>query len=408
MPASAQKTVTLAAAAERLGWDFSFETRLVADGSIDEGFLNGDLIVIGHGDPSIDNWDGDAGRLFETWSKRLEASGIRIVLGRIIGNDNAFDDALLGFGWSWDDLDRGFATSVGALQFNQNTAQVTIGPGRAESEPAVAGVAPDGSGLVLRNHLKTSASRLPALIQSRRLAGSAVLELNGSVPLGSDPLVRNVSVHNPTHYFLSAFKAALIANGIEIRGPALDIDDRDGLPNGEAGTTLVTFRSPPLSVLATTMMKLSQNLYAETLLQTLGGATQVRAVLESWGIPAEDVLIADGSGLSRYNLITADALATVLSHVAGSDRLREPFEATLPVAGRDGTLELRMRGTAAEGNVRAKTGSFSNARSLAGYVRTADGEPLAFAIIANNFGIPASVVEQAIDSMAVRLAQFSR
>jgi D-alanyl-D-alanine carboxypeptidase/D-alanyl-D-alanine-endopeptidase (penicillin-binding protein 4) len=408
MPASNMKTVTLAAAAERLGWDFSFETQLVADGSVDEGFLNGDLIVVGHGDPSIDNWDGDAGRLFAAWAERLKASGIRIVLGRVIGNDNAFDDALPGSGWAWDDLDRSFAAGVGALQFNQNTAQVTIGPGHAESDPALAGLSPDGAGLVLRNLLKTSASGAPASIQSRRLAGSALLELRGAVPLGSDPFVRNVSVYNPTQYFVSALRAGLIANGIEIRGPALDIDDGDSLPDGAAGATLITHRSPPLRVLAGTMMKLSQNLYAETILQALGGVVEVRTVLESWGIPAEDLLIADGSGLSRYNLITADALAAILTHVAESDRLREPFEATLPIAGRDGTLELRMRGTAAEGNVRAKTGSFSNARSLAGYVQTADGEPLVFAIIANNFGIPASTIEQVIDSVAVTLAQFSR
>ena len=136
MPASNMKVVTLAAAAERLGWDFAFETRLVADGAIDERFLNGDLIVVGHGDPSLDDWDGAATRLFETWARAIKARGIDTIGGRIIGNDNAFDDALLGSGWAWDDLDRSFATSIGALQFNQNTAQVTIGPGAAEAAPA--------------------------------------------------------------------------------------------------------------------------------------------------------------------------------------------------------------------------------------------------------------------------------
>ena len=159
MPASNMKIVTLAAAAERLGWDFSFETRLVAGGSIDERFLNGDLIVVGHGDPSLDDWDGAATRLFATWAQAIKARGIDTIGGRIVGDDNAFDDALLGSGWAWDDLDRSFATSVGALQFNQNTAQVTIGPDpRKRRRPTVA-LAPGGSGLVLRNLVTTSARR---------------------------------------------------------------------------------------------------------------------------------------------------------------------------------------------------------------------------------------------------------
>jgi D-alanyl-D-alanine carboxypeptidase/D-alanyl-D-alanine-endopeptidase (penicillin-binding protein 4) len=207
---------------------------------------------------------------------------------------------------------------------------------------------------------------------------------------------------------MTEFRDALIANGIEVRGPAIDIDDGADLPDGDAGTTLISFQSPPLSVLATTMMKLSQNLYAETLLEALGGPAEVRSVLEGWGIAPEDLLIADGSGLSRYNLATADALVTMLSHIGRDDNLRESYEATLPVAGMDGTLEQRMKGTAAQGNVRAKTGSFSNARSLAGYVRSADGEPLVFALLANNFGVPASVIEQAMDDIVVRLAEFRR
>ena len=408
MPASGMKTVTLAVAAERLGWDFSFETRLVAAGSIDERFLNGDLIVVGQGDPSLDDWDGAATRLFATWAQAIKARGIDTIGGRIIGNDNAIDDTFLGSGWAWDDLDRSFATSIGALQFNENTAQITIGPGSAEAAPAAVALAPGGSGLVLRNRITTGAASLPALVQTRRLAGSAVLELRGSVPLGSASITHNASVYNPTLYFVTALRDALIANGVDVRGPAMDIDDVGDAPTGDRGVTLVSYRSPSLRVLATTMMKLSQNLYAETLMQALGGPDQAASVLEGWGIPPQHVLIADGSGLSRYNLVTPDVLVAILTRVAHDERLREPFEAALPAAGRDGTLERRMRGTAAEGNVRAKTGSFSNARSLAGYVRAADGEPLVFAIIANNFGIPPAAIEQTIDSMVVRLAEFRR
>jgi D-alanyl-D-alanine carboxypeptidase/D-alanyl-D-alanine-endopeptidase (penicillin-binding protein 4) len=165
-------------------------------------------------------------------------------------------------------------------------------------------------------------------------------------------------------------------------------------------------------------MKFSQNQYAETLLKTLGamtgtatfegGRAAIRQVVESWGVPAGDLILADGSGLSRYNLVTPQALVTVLAHVAHDAHLKDPFEAALPVAGRDGTLADRLKGTPAEGNVRAKTGSFANARSVAGYARTADGEPVAFAIIANNFGIPAAAIDQVTDAIITRIVRFRR
>ena len=167
-----------------------------------------------------------------------------------------------------------------------------------------------------------------------------------------------------------------------------------------------------------TMMKLSQNLYAETLLKTLGvnggpgtseaGRLAVRSVLQAWNIDPGGVVQADGSGLSRYNLITPDAMVAILTHVDRDERLRYAFEASLPVAGRDGTLENRMRGTRAEGNARVKTGSLTGMRAMAGYVRSADGETLAFAIFANNYDNSSSVINAACDAIVVRLAAYRR
>jgi D-alanyl-D-alanine carboxypeptidase/D-alanyl-D-alanine-endopeptidase (penicillin-binding protein 4) len=182
---------------------------------------------------------------------------------------------------------------------------------------------------------------------------------------------------------------------------------------------ILTHHSPPLSTVAEPMMKLSQNMFAETLLKTLGGRASgvgsvdagraaVDGTLRAWGIPSGDVQMTDGSGLSRYNLITPEAQVAVLRHVYADDRLREPFERALPVAGVDGTLSRRMKGTAAEGNARAKTGSLSNARAVAGFVRTADGEPLAFSIIANNYAVPVDVIDSATDAIIVALAGFTR
>jgi len=176
-------------------------------------------------------------------------------------------------------------------------------------------------------------------------------------------------------------------------------------------------RSAPISTLAVWLMKISQNLYAETLLKTIAtdtprsadsGRNETAAVLQAWGVGADSVIQRDGSGLSRYDYVTADALVAILAHVDRDDRLRGPFEASLPIVGRDGTLERRMKGTAAEGNARAKTGSMSNVRGLSGYVTTADGEPLVFSILANNFETPGATINDATDKIVVALASYKR
>ena len=417
MPASAMKIVTLAAAAAKLGWEHTFETSLFTAGPIDGGVLRGDLVAVGSGDPSITSADADA--LFGGWAERLKAAGIRIVEGRVVGDDNAFDDNGLGFGWSWDDLPDDYAAGVSALQFNENAVRVTLAPGPAAGESAGITIAPSGSGLAIESAVTTTAAGSPTSIAARRLPGSMRLALHGTIGAGAVSATLTVSVDNPTLFFAAALRGALIAHGIDVRRPAVDIDDVHDLP-ARAGAPIAVHRSPPLSTLAVRLMKVSQNLYAETLLKALAagpggrpadadsGRKEAAAVLAPWGIDAGALIQRDGSGLSRYDYVTADALAAILAHVDRDERLRGPFEAALPIAGRDGTLANRMKSTAAEGNARAKTGSMSNVRALAGYVTSASGEPLVFALLANNFDAPGETITSAEDAIVVRLAQFSR
>jgi serine-type D-Ala-D-Ala carboxypeptidase/endopeptidase (penicillin-binding protein 4) len=421
MPASNMKIVTLAAAAEQLGWDYTYETSLRIAGSIDNGALNGDLVVIGSGDPSLAAGADGADRLFATWAERLKTAGIRAINGRVIGDDHAFEGETLGFGWSWDDLPDDYAAGVGALQLNEDAVRVTIAPGPAVGDLAGVTVAPIPSGLEIDSMVATAAADSQPMIRTHRLPGSAHLEVRGSIPLGHTPVVAAVAVDNPTQFFANALRAALIANGIDVRGPAVDIDALCKLSIDNCqfpGPVLVTHKSPPLSTLAMRLMKASQNQYAETLLKTLGrgtgtatataGRAAVQTILQSWGIAMADLIQRDGSGLSRYDYVTPEALVTILTHVDRDARLREPFEASLPIAGRDGSLANRMKGTPAEANVRAKTGSMSNVRSLSGYATSADGEPLVFSIIANNFDAPPETINQTTDAIVVRLATWRR
>jgi D-alanyl-D-alanine carboxypeptidase/D-alanyl-D-alanine-endopeptidase (penicillin-binding protein 4) len=403
LPASAMKIVTLAAAAERLGWGFTYETQVFAAGPIELGTLNGDLIVVGSGDPSLT--ENAMPTVFASWAEQLKAAGIRAVNGRIVGDDSAFDDEDLGRGWSWDDLAEGYAAGISALQYNENSVRATITPGPAVGSPAAINLVPDGSGLMITNLVKTAAadSRLSMVA---RHTGNGRLQMRGAVPLGGGPFAR-----------VTVFRNTLVTNGIDVAGPAVALGAISD-PHPPVGVPLITYRSPPLASLAVTLMKLSQNLYAETLLKTLGAASGtptfeggraiVRSTLASWQLPADELILVDGSGLSRYGYVTPELLVELLAHLDRDDKLRDSFKASLPIAGRDGTLATRLSGTAAEANARAKTGTMTNVRALAGYVTTRDGEPIAFSVLVNNFETPSEQITRIIDGMVVRLAEFSR
>ena len=422
-PASTMKLVTLAAAAERLGWDDRFETALLTAAPIRDGTLLGDLVVRGAGDPTI-NAAGDR-NVFVRWADALRARGVQRIAGHIIGDDDILDDGALetpglGSGWAWDDLSRGFAAPAGALQHRENVVEVVVAPGPAAGRPASARLRRAGSGLVLRNDVVTVRADQTAGIRLRRLPGRQSLVVTGRIPEGAQPIVRVAAVGNPTLFFVQAFKDTLEQRGIAVDGEAVDVDSlaaREKAPTLLGLRTLVNHRSEPLAAIGVDMLQQSKNLYAESLLRHLGvaagpaahaGRAVVGEVLAAWGIDARGAVVADGSGLSRYTYLTAGTLVEVLARMYHDPDHHDRIMAALPVAGRDGTLRGRLVGSAAEGVARAKTGSMNRVRALAGYVETADGEPLAFAILANNFSAPAAEVTRAIDEAVAALARFSR
>jgi D-alanyl-D-alanine carboxypeptidase/D-alanyl-D-alanine-endopeptidase (penicillin-binding protein 4) len=420
MPASNMKVVTMAAAAERLGWDFTFTTKIAATGPVEGGVLKGDLVVVGSGDPSLGGRPTDGPGIVERWADQIRARGITRVEGRIIGDDNVFDDEGLGQGWAWDYLAYGYATPVGGLSFNENVVRLTFAPGAAAGDPVAVAAQPGGSGLELDAAVTTAAADGRADVNVARRPGSRALGVSGSVPAGRTNVSQTVSVENPTEFLVNAFRQALAARGVEVAGGAVDVDDLPAPPDLAGAETLVSYTSPPLSQIGKVLLKVSQNLYADTLLKAVArpasggpattdeGRKAVRAVLESWGIAPNQYLMADGSGLSRYNYLTANLLVTVLTRMYADDRHIEPFVNALPVAGVDGTISGRMKDTKAQANARAKTGSIANARALSGYVTSAEGEPLVFSMIVNNFNVPQSEADAIIDRAVVRLAEFRR
>lgn len=424
MPASNMKILTVSSAAELLGWDYRFTTTVEAHGTVSGGVLHGDLWVKSNGDPTINSRDGRAAAVMTEWAQALRAAGIESVDGRIVGDDQAFDDEWIGAGWAWDYLQYGYAAPIGALEYNEDVASLTVAPApQPGGTPIIALQA--GAGLELINHAVTGAAGSEDTIDYRRHLERPILEVTGSIPTGGEPDNRSVAVVNPTVFYAESVKRELAARGIAISGPAVDFDDVAGefaAVSHESGATSVwmvaTTESPPLKDIATVLMKVSQNLYADTLLKAIGGRNglgtteggrvAVRKLLSEWGIPADAYVMYDGSGLSRYNYVTATTIVDILQHMYKDPRHREAFLATLPIAGKDGTMATRLHGTRGEGNALAKTGSIANVRSLSGFVKTRDGEMLVFSILANDFIVPSSTITMIADLGVETLANFSR
>ena len=407
MPGSNMKILTLMAAVGRLGWDYRFETKIAATAPLDSGVLAGDLYVVGSGDPSISERSDERGVL-RSLAQQIRDAGVRRITGRIVGDDDAFDDRQFGDGWAWDNLAYGYSAPVTALEYNEGSVDLEIRAGAAAGDPVEVRLSPEGSGLEVENRLSTVAETGTGVLTLDRLPGSSRLIIRGQIPAKAQRFVRTASVDNPTQFFANAFRGALIEAGVQVDKGAIDMDYVLPKPDLSSARTLASRRSPPLSALAVSMMKVSQNQYAELLLKAAGGKQAERERLNALGIRDDSYIIADGSGLSRYNYVTDEALVTLLQAAHRSGAANDPFFTALPIAGKDGTLARRLAGTAAEGKVHAKSGTIDNVRALSGYLDDGDGETLVFSIIANNFAVPPATIDAAVDKAIIALVKFKR
>jgi D-alanyl-D-alanine carboxypeptidase/D-alanyl-D-alanine-endopeptidase (penicillin-binding protein 4) len=418
VPASNQKLLTTAVAAERLGWDYRYTTRVYATGPISaDGGLDGDLVVVSNGDPTINPRHPQRWSAFDDWARQLAAKGVRRVGGQLIGDDNAFAEPGWGLGWAWDDLAQGYGAPVSALQYNENQVELSIGPTTEVGGRAIITVSPPGSGLTIDHAVVTAAAGAESSVSLERVPGSPILKVRGQVALGAPPITEYAAVPNPTLLYLNAMREALARHDIFVGGNPIDIDDLRVAPDLSRATLLLEDRSAPLAEIVDVTLKWSRNIYAETLLRSMsppgapatseGGLANVNETLRRWGISPDYYIARDGSGLSRYDYLTADALIGLLTYTFLDPAMAENFRSALPVAGVSGNLERRLKGTPAEGRVWAKTGSMSQVRSLAGYLLTADGEPIVFSFIVGGFRVPSREIDAAMDKAVLRLVQFT-
>ncbi len=395
IPASNMKVPICSAALLRLGATYTYQTRLYLNGNQEGSTFRGDIIVVGSGDPSIGGRfnSGDLTFLFRQWAALIKRQNIRTVTGNVIGVDDFFDNQQYGLNWHPEDYVEWYAAEISALTFNDGCIDLTIRGSSRVGRPASIQLEPQTDYITIANQVKTvSSRRRERKITFHREPESRKMRISGA--LRTRYTWKGwATVANPTLYFVSVFKEVLEKEGIRIQGHPKDVDDVRFLPDQKSWKLLDTYESPPLSRLIEVCLKNSQNLYAEHFLKTLGavdygigsletGAAAVKDILYQQGGNIDEQYIADGSGLSRENRISARALVRILQTI-DSTVYRKSFREALPLAGVDGTLERRMRATAAYHRVRAKTGTLSGVRALSGYIKAQSGETYIFSMLAN-------------------------
>ena len=421
MPASNMKIVTGSVALSELGADYRFRTRFVADGPIVSGALKGNLIVEGRGDPSL----SDGMRRDTTLARELRpnamtpmreiadslaARGVKRIDGKLLRGADIFPDSPWGFAWGWDQFEYPYSAGVDELFFNEGFSRVVVKAGAKAGDAPTFITTPIRSHPAIRNTATTVVASRQDSVRTRALEvindslGPGVM-LTGTIAVG-DSSVLTISYRDQNAAYLAALREALQDKGIVV-GDAM-------IARGARSDTLFTTQSPPLRDILARLEKPSQNQIAEILLKTLAleksdtgtsfrGRQVIRDKLLSWGVDSMAFAVRDGSGLSRHNFVTPEALVRILT-VIRQDTAFKAFYDALPIAGVDGSISGRMRNTPAAGNMHAKTGYIDKARSLSGYVTTADGRMLVFSMLANNYTTPQRAVDQVQNEIGARLA----
>lgn len=437
-PASNNKLFTTAAAMHLLGPDLRLTTSAGPTAIADRhGNLTGDIVLHGSGDATFDSGvfpyrspaerksvaaagsqpKPDPLQAINDLADSIAKAHITHITGNVVGDDTLWPWEPYATGWELDDTAWGYGAPVSALTIDDNQLILTITPAAA-GQPASVAVVPETGYYQLQVNVQTVAAGKPASLDVDRTPGSHLVRIFGTIA-ADKPYTTEIAINDPAEFAAQAFKTALEAHGIKIDGKAIarhrlrldpeDVADesRVPLPTLPAGpldiTTIdnlpicnsacpvsVVHSGPPLAEDVKLILKVSQNLHAETLLHALGktygsdgstaqGVRVVREFLLNAGLDPNDFIFYDGSGLSSHDLITPRATATFLAFAA-----KQPWfpvwKQSLPEAGEDGGLDTRFPNPPLKDHLFAKTGTLGETHALSGYLDAASGRPIIFSI----------------------------
>ncbi|GJQ64126.1 MAG: peptidase M15 [Melioribacteraceae bacterium] len=420
VPASTIKLFTTSAALLLLGPTFQYSTEFYSSGKPDNTSIK-NLIIKASGDPTFVVSKNESMLLqhpLQSIADSLKKFNVSHIGGNIISDNRIFDNQMYGRGWEQDVLSNWYAPPISSLSLNGNLTHVSVRP-TENNFPAYIEVSPYFSGLSLINKVTTLAcsGKHENWLKIRK-DDSHIFTIYGAIGESETVLKEKLPVADPVKYFMENLNKQIVDSGIEVAGYTTDVTLEKDNFSYENIEYLFSIESDDLQVIVKEINKNSNNLYAEVLLKTLGvelygsgtsetGIKAVHDVLKNMGININNIQIIDGSGLSRHNLVTPRQVLKLLVYMYKSGEF-EHFYNSLPIAGLDGTLSGRMKNSNAENNVRAKPGFLEGVRTLSGYIKTADDEPMAFSIMLNNYHVSSNLANYMFDLICSRLANFKR
>jgi D-alanyl-D-alanine carboxypeptidase/D-alanyl-D-alanine-endopeptidase (penicillin-binding protein 4) len=427
IPASNAKLFTAALALRRLGADYRFQTRILAESPPDaNGLIAGSVRLVGGGDPNLSARavpyrmgpaTGNPLAAIEELADQMLAHGVKRIAGSIIGDDTWYTWEPYAQGWAVDDLQYDYGAPVSALTINDNSIALTIGPAPRLGDLAEVSLNPSLEYYAIDNRLRTVAASGERKVEIERLPGSRQVRLWGTIPLRGAPESLLVAIDDPAEYAARALYRALEDRGVTVdQGTTVRHRFRNEEPVTEpAGYELGHRDSAPLINDLAITAKVSQNLHAELAQRAVALARrssstrqaaneEIKSFLSEIGIAPELVALNDGSGLDRTDLLAPAAILKLLQSMYASPE-RESWISLLPVGGQDGTLSARFGDGPAAGRIHAKTGTLSHVTALSGYAERRDGVWIAFSILVNNHNGQASEIRGVLDRICTLIVE---
>jgi D-alanyl-D-alanine carboxypeptidase/D-alanyl-D-alanine-endopeptidase (penicillin-binding protein 4) len=403
-PASNMKLFTTAAAIDLLKPTFEITTSVFVRGEVDQGgTLDGDVKIVGRGDPTIGGrfHDGQATAVIEEWTTDLKRAGIKTIRGNLIFEYGYFDTEYIHPSWPADQLVNWYEAPVSSFSMQEGCVQVRVLPSR-RGQPCVVQFEPP-TGYVQAQNTCVTGRGLPFITRHRN---SNTIIVRGGVPVRSGATEVFITVENPIHYFAAVTNETFARSGLRIEGQII-IAPQDG----RDGWRAVSRHTTPMNVVIYVVNKKSQNHYAEQVLKIIGAETKQNgswtagnSAITQWlttkvGIPPNEFIIADGSGMSRHNRASASSFIRLLRYMWKSP-WRQDFVSSMPYTGDpDSKFGNRLRQPPFARQVYAKTGYITGVVGLSGYVHAQSGKIYAFSFIFNRYRVGVYAIYRLQDEM---------
>ena len=414
VPASTLKIVTTSAALSLLGANYKYETRIYYYGEFDKtsGVLNGDLIIAGTGDPTLqsDNFSKDNNSITDSWAKILKEKGLKEIKGSIIGDASYFERKIPS-NWIWEDISNYYGAVPCGLSYHDNKFTVRYTTKENGSSANIVDYSPQylNKSITLTSDVTAHGTQDEAYAYGDPF--SFTKEIHGTLPPNRTNYEIEIALPDPALLCAENLYTSLQKTGIKCTANSIQSNYTKS-DSQNAGNLIYTHYSPTLEKIVYYTNIKSNNLYCETLLLTLGKGSAkagLKIVQDYWisrGLNANEIFMDDASGLARINAISPYYQASLLSKVSKDNTNYKFFNNSLPIAGKQGSMSNLGKGKYIENNMRAKTGYITRARAYCGYVKTKSGKELSFSLIFNNYNCTAYEAKLKMEKFLVALGEM--